>query len=245
MVEPILIAKTAEGEDIVLLPKMANRHGLITGGEGTGKTYTAFRIVRAFTEQGIPAVMSGTKLEETGLRELFGEAEAAELPALYSKFCLWTLSNLRDSIPITESDLADPTMVIVFDNAELLFRDAPPERVDSFELALRHLRPKGVGVFFVTRDPADIPDKLLTQLGNRIQHALPSDTEKQRKSLSMAAEMFRAAADLDIATAISELGVGEVVVSMLDDKGFSLPPRRATIPAPQHVLDQQAETAAG
>ena len=152
-------------------------------------------------------------------------------PRLYATFLLWMLSELFETLPEV-GDLDKPKLVFFFDEAHLLFKDAPDALVERIELVVRLVRSKGVGVYFVTQNPLDIPDAVLGQLGNRVQHALRAFTPRDQKAVKSAAETMRAKPGLDIATAITELAVGEALVSLLDEKGrpsvtervFVLPP---------------------
>jgi len=139
-------------------------------------------------------------------------------PQLYATFLLWMLSELYETLPEV-GDLDKPKLVFFFDEAHLLFKDAPTALVDRIELVVRLVRSKGVGVYFVTQNPLDIPDTVLGQLGNRVQHALRAFTPRDQKAVKAAAETMRAKPGLDIATAITELAVGEALVSLLDEKG--------------------------
>ena len=152
-------------------------------------------------------------------------------PRLYATFLLWMLSELFEQLPEV-GDLEKPKLVFFFDEAHLLFKDAPAALVERIELVVRLVRSKGVGVYFVTQNPLDIPDTVLAQLGNRVQHALRAFTPRDQKAVKAAASTMRAKPGLDIETAITELAVGEALVSMLDEKGrpsitervFVLPP---------------------
>jgi len=152
-------------------------------------------------------------------------------PRLYATFLLWMLSELFETLPEV-GDLDKPKLVFFFDEAHLLFKDAPSALVERIELVVRLVRSKGVGVYFVTQNPLDIPDTVLGQLGNRVQHALRAFTPRDQKAVKAAADTMRPKAGLDIAMAITELGVGEALVSLLDEKGrpcitervFVLPP---------------------
>jgi len=152
-------------------------------------------------------------------------------PRLYATFLLWMLSELFETLPEV-GDLEKPKLVFFFDEAHLLFKDAPAALVERIELVVRLVRSKGVGVYFVTQNPLDIPDAVLGQLGNRVQHALRAFTPRDQKAVKAAAETMRAKPGLDISTAITELAVGEALVSLLDEKGrpsvtervFVLPP---------------------
>jgi DNA helicase HerA-like ATPase len=141
-----------------------------------------------------------------------------QYPKLYATFLLWLLSELFEELPEV-GDPDKPRLVFFFDEAHLLFDDAPKALVDKVEQVVRLIRSKGVGVYFVTQNPLDIPDAILGQLGNRIQHALRAFTPRDQKAVRAAAETFRANPSFDAAEAIKELGVGEALVSMLGGKG--------------------------
>ncbi|MEN9842787.1 MAG: hypothetical protein RLZZ612_616 [Pseudomonadota bacterium] len=382
MTEPMLIARNAKAE-CALLPDKANRHGLITGATGTGKTVTLQTMAEAFSRQGVPVFMADIKGDLTGMSQpghlsdkmaqilasrklptpeatafpvtlwdVFGEqghpvrATVSDLgplllsrmlnlndtqagvlqlvfkvaddqglllldmkdlrsmcqfigdnaknftteygnisaasigaiqrallqvseqggdvffgepmldmadfmqtvngkgvinilaadklmnaPRLYATFLLWMLSELFEMLPEV-GDLDKPKLVFFFDEAHLLFADAPKVLIERIELVVRLVRSKGVGVYFVTQNPLDIPDTVLAQLGNRVQHALRAFTPKDQKAVKATAQTMRPQPGLDIEAAITELAVGEALVSFLDDKGrpclteraFVLPP---------------------
>jgi len=139
-------------------------------------------------------------------------------PRLYATFLLWMLSELFEQLPEV-GDLDQPKLVFFFDEAHLLFNEAPKALVERIELVVRLVRSKGVGVYFVTQNPLDIPDTVLAQLGNRVQHALRAFTPRDQKAVKSAASTMRANPKLDVEQAITELAVGEALVSFLDDKG--------------------------
>jgi uncharacterized protein len=139
-------------------------------------------------------------------------------PRLYATFLLWMLSELFEQLPEV-GDLDQPKLVFFFDEAHLLFNEAPKALVERIELVVRLVRSKGVGVYFVTQNPLDIPDTVLAQLGNRVQHALRAFTPRDQKAVKAAASTMRPNPGLDIETAITELAVGEALVSLLDEKG--------------------------
>ena len=139
-------------------------------------------------------------------------------PGLYATFLLWMLSELFEQLPEV-GDLDQPKLVFFFDEAHLLFNDAPKALIERIELVVRLVRSKGVGVYFVTQNPLDIPDTVLAQLGNRVQHALRAFTPRDQKAVKAAASTMRANPGLDIETAITELAVGEALVSLLDERG--------------------------
>ena len=382
MAEPILIAKK-DAAEYFLLPQMANRHGVITGATGTGKTVTLQRLAEGFSARGVPVFMADVKgdltgisqpgsmtgkigdrmkllgmddvkfegspvtlwdvfgkqghplratvsemgplliarilqlndtqegvltlafkvadengwvlvdlkdlqslllfvgenaeeftmkygnvskasigaiqrgllqLEQQGAEQFFGEPavkledfiqtlsgkgvlnllaadDLINSPKLYSTFLLWLLSELFEMLP-EAGDLDKPKLVFFFDEAHLLFNDAPPSLVEKIEQVVRLIRSKGVGVYFVTQSPADIPDKVLAQLGNRVQHALRAYTPKEQEAVKIAAKSFRENPAVDTVKAITELGVGEALVSMLDEKGVPTMVDRAFIVPP-------------
>ena len=382
MAQPLVIAKSGE-LDLALLPQMANRHGLITGATGTGKTVTLQTLAERFSDIGVPCFMSDVKgdlsgialaggdnakvterverlglaehryrdhpvtlwdpfgemghpvratvsdlgplllarmlelnetqtgvlnlvfkvaddnglllldlkdlramlqyvgdnaktftteygnisaasvgaiqrgllsLESQGGEKIFGEPmlDIADLmqtergrgvinilsadqlmraPKLYATLLLWLLSELFENLP-EAGDLDKPKLVFFFDEAHLLFNDAPAALVDKIEQVVRLIRSKGVGVYFVTQNPTDVPDKVLSQLGNRVQHALRAFSPRDQKAVKAAAETMRGNPALDEAAAITELGVGEALVSFLDEKGRPGVVERALIVPP-------------
>jgi uncharacterized protein len=382
MAEPILVAKK-DAAEFFLLPQMANRHGVITGATGTGKTVTLQRLAESFSSRGVPVFMADIKgdltgvsqpgsmsgkigermtmlgltdvkfegapvtlwdvfgkqghplratvsemgpllvsrilqlndtqegvltiafrvadengwllidlkdlqsllnyvgenaeeftlkygnvskasigaiqrgllqLENQGAAQFFGEPavkledfiqtisgqgvlnilaadDLINSPKLYSTFLLWLLSELFEMLP-EAGDLDKPKLVFFFDEAHLLFNDAPASLVEKIEQVVRLIRSKGVGVYFVTQSPADIPDKVLAQFGNRVQHALRAYTPKEQEAVRIAAKSFRENPAVDTVKAITELGVGEALVSMLDEKGVPTIVDRAFIVPP-------------
>ncbi len=393
MTPPLLIAK-ADGRDIALLPALANRHGLITGATGTGKTVTLQKLAESFAGIGVPVFVADVKgdlsgvgaagtasdklmarlnaigidsftpvnnttvfwdvfgeaghpvratisdmgpvllarllnlndtqsgvlqivfrvaddnglllldlkdlramvqftgenaktiktqygnvsaasigaiqrglltLEEEGGDQFFGEPmlDIADLmqtdaagrgvinvlaadrlynsPKLYSTFLLWLLSELFEHLPeIGNPD--KPKLVFFFDEAHLLFDDAPKPLLDKVEQVVRLIRSKGVGVYFVTQNPLDVPDEVLGQLGNRVQHALRAFTPRDQKAVKTAAETMRANPDFDAVKAITELGVGEALISFLDEKGRPSIVERCSVIAPGSRLGPMADT---
>ncbi len=160
------------------------------------------------------------KVDENGrgIINIFAADKLIHSPALYSTFLLWMLAELFEQLP-EAGDLDKPKLVFFFDEAHLLFNDAPAALTDKVEQVVRLIRSKGVGVYFVTQNPLDVPEKILGQLGNRVQHALRAFTPRDQKAVQAAAETMRANPKFDAATAITELGVGEALVSFLDEKG--------------------------
>ncbi|NKE71359.1 helicase HerA-like domain-containing protein [Candidatus Manganitrophus noduliformans] len=383
MPQPILIAK--EEHDLTLLPKMANRHGLVAGATGTGKTVTLQTLAERFSRIGVPVFMADVKgdlsgigapgeehprimervrqlgladfrfapcpvvfwdvfgrlghplrttisemgplllgrllnlnetqsgvltlvfkiadddglllldlkdlramlqyvgdnaknfatrygnvsaasigaiqrgllaLEEQGGDAFFGEPalnlddlmqtdekgqgvvnilvadKLIHAPKLYATFLLWLLAELFERLPEV-GDLEKPKLVFFFDEAHLLFNDAPKALLDKIEQVVRLIRSKGVGVYFVSQNPLDIPEAVLGQLGNRIQHALRAFTPRDQKAVKAAAQTFRSNPKLDVEAAIMELGVGEALVSLLDEKGRPGIVERALIVPPE------------
>ncbi len=386
MTEPLLLARHGDSE-IALLPRMANRHGLITGATGTGKTVTLQTLAEGFSRIGVPVFLADVKgdlagiarpggdnpkvaeriaqlgltdfnyqgnpvtfwdafgaaghpvratvsdmgplllgrmlglnetqagvlaltfkiaddaglllldmkdlramlqfvgdnarqftteygnvsaasigaiqralltLESQGGERVFGEPmlDIADLiqtvdgrgvvnilaadklmlaPKVYATLLLWLLSELYENLPEV-GDLDKPKLVFFFDEAHLLFDDAPRALVDKIEQVVRLIRSKGVGVWFITQNPADIPDSVAGQLGNRVQHALRAYTPKDQKAVRAAAETLRNNPNLDEVAAITELGVGEALVSLLDEKGKPGVVERAWIVPPRSRL---------
>ncbi len=384
MTAPLLIAKN-EKHELVLLPQMANRHGLITGATGTGKTVTLQSLAESFSRIGVPVFLSDIKgdlsgisktgggnakvmarveqlkleefanrafpvtfwdvfgemghpvratvsdmgplllgrmlnlndvqqgvltlvfkiaddsgmmlldfkdlramvqhvgenakdftteygnistasigaiqrglleLENQGAEKFFGEPmlniddlmqtdskgpgivnilaadKLMQAPKVYSTLLLWLLSELFENLP-EAGDLEKPKLVFFFDEAHLLFNDAPAALVDKIEQVVRLIRSKGVGVYFVTQNPADVPDKILSQLGNRVQHALRAFSVRDQKAVRAAAETMRDNPELDEQATITELGVGEALISLLNEKGTPTIVERAFIVPPR------------
>jgi hypothetical protein len=152
-------------------------------------------------------------------------------PKIYAAFLLWLLSELFEALPEV-GDPDKPRLVFFFDEAHLLFDDAPEALLEKIEQVVRLIRSKGVGVYFVTQNPLDVPETVLGQLGNRVQHALRAFTPRDQKAVKTAAETLRPNPALDAAKAITELAVGEALVSFLDEKGRPTVVERAWILAP-------------
>ena len=152
-------------------------------------------------------------------------------PKLYATFLLWLMSELFETLPEV-GDLDRPKLVFFFDEAHLLFDDASPALLDTIEQVVRLIRSKGVGIYFITQNPIDIPEAVAGQLGNRVQHALRAFTPKDQKAVRAAAETFRANPAIDVATAITELKVGEALVSLLQADGSPSPVARTLIAPP-------------
>jgi len=173
-----------------------------------------------------------TDLSGRGVVSVLAADQLILKPRLYSSFLLWLLSELFENLPEV-GDLDRPRMVFVFDEAHLLFDDAPSALRERVEQVVRLIRSKGVGVYFCSQFPDDVPNEILGQLGNRIQHALRAFTPRDQKAVRTAAETFVPNPKLDVAQVISQLGVGEALVSMLADKGVPMPVERALICPPR------------
>ena len=185
---------------------------------------------------GEPALeLSDLLRTEPGGRGIINVLAADQLilkPKLYSSFLLWLLSELFENLPEV-GDLDKPKLVFCFDEAHLLFDDAPPALRQRVEQVVRLIRSKGVGVYFCSQFPDDVPNEILGQLGNRIQHALRAYTPRDQQAVRTAAETFVANPKLDVAEVISQLAVGEALVSTLLDKGIPMPVERALICPPR------------
>jgi uncharacterized protein len=166
-----------------------------------------------------------------GVINILSADKLMENPQLYATFLLWLLAELFEKLPEV-GDLDKPKLVFFFDEAHLLFNDAPKPLLDKIEQVVRLIRSKGVGVYFVTQNPLDVPDKVLAQLGNRVQHALRAFTPRDQKAVRAAAETFRPNPKLDTAQVITELGKGEALVSFLEGNGTPSMVERALVAPP-------------
>jgi DNA helicase HerA-like ATPase len=176
-------------------------------------------MITDFSGQGVISILDVTQLMHTS-------------PKLYSTFLLWLLSELFEQLPEV-GDADKPKMVLFFDEAHLLFDRAPRALLDKVEQVVRLIRSKGVGVFFISQNPLDIPEDILGQLGARIQHALRAFTPRDKKAVKAAAQTFRQNPEIDTQTAITQLGIGEALVSVLDEKGSPTPVERVLIRPPE------------
>lgn len=247
-----LVFKVADDNGLLLLDLKDLRAMLAFVGENAKEFTTDYGNVSAAS---IGAIQRGLlALESQGGDRIFGEPmlNIADLmqteqgkgvinilsadrlmqsPKMYATLLLWLLSELFENLP-EAGDLDKPKLVFFFDEAHLLFTDAPDALVEKIEQVVRLIRSKGVGVYFVTQNPADVPDRVLSQLGNRVQHALRAFSPRDQKAVKAAAQTMRDNPLLNEETAITELGVGEALVSFLDEKGrpgvveqaFILPP---------------------
>lgn len=249
-----LVFRVADDEGLMLLDLKDLRSMLAAVSENRkeiGKQYGAV------STSSVASIQRGLLvLEEAGADRFFGEP-ALELkdfmrtavngrgivnilaadklindPRLYATALLWLLAELFEEMP-EEGDPDKPKLVFFFDEAHLLFDDAPKALMDKIEQVVRLIRSKGVGVFFVTQSPLDIPDDVLGQLGNKVQHALRAYTPRDQKAVKVVAETFRANPKLDTATVITELGTGEALVSTLDHKGRPQPVEKTLVRPPE------------
>jgi uncharacterized protein len=249
-----LVFKIADDQGLLLLDLKDLRAMLQHVGENARQFTTEYGNISAAS---IGAIQRGLlTLEQQGGERFFGEPalnlddllqtdsagqgmvnilaadKLMQSPKLYATFLLWLLSELFERLP-EAGDLEKPKLVFFFDEAHLLFADAPKVLLEKIEQVVRLIRSKGVGVYFISQNPLDIPDIVLGQLGNRVQHALRAFTPRDQKAVEAAAQTFRANPKLDVATVITELGTGEALVSFLDAKGapgmveraFVCPPR--------------------
>jgi DNA helicase HerA-like ATPase len=248
-----LVFKIADDNGLLLLDTKDLRSMLQNVGDNAADYRTTYGNISAAS---IGAIQRGLiSLEEQGGDKFFGEPmlniddllqtdakgkgivnilaadKLMNAPQMYAVFLLWLMSELFENLPEV-GDLEKPKLVFFFDEAHLLFNEAPKELLQKIEQVVRLIRSKGVGVFFITQNPLDIPDTVLGQLGNRVQHALRAYTPRDQKAVKAAAETFRPNPAIDTAQVITELGVGEALVSFLDEKGrpniveraFILPP---------------------
>lgn len=173
-----------------------------------------------------------TAADGRGVINILAAERLMQRPRVYATFLLWLLSELFEALPEV-GDRDQPRIVFFFDEAHLLFDHAPAALLEKIEQVVRLIRSKGVGVYFISQNPLDIPDRILGQLGNRIQHALRAFTPRDQKAVKAAAETFRSNAELDVETAITELKVGEALISMLDASGAPTPVERALVVPPR------------
>jgi hypothetical protein len=176
-----------------------------------------------------------THSDGRGIINILSADQLINRPKVYATFLLWLLAELFERLPEV-GDLEKPKMVFFFDEAHLLFEDTPEALLEKIEQVVRLIRSKGVGVYFVTQNPKDIPDKVLAQLGNRVQHALRAFTPQEQKAVKIMAQTFRPNPQLNIEQVITELGVGEALISFLEEKGTPAVVDRAFVCPPQSRL---------
>ncbi len=251
-----LVFKIADDKGLLLLDLKDLRAALSYVGENASQFTTDYGNI---SPASIGAIQRGLlALEQQGGDKFFGEPALAlddlmqtdagkgvinilaadkllSSPRLYSTFLLWMLSELFEHLPEV-GDRDKPKLVFFFDEAHLLFNESPKELLEKIEQVVRLVRSKGVGVYFVTQNPLDIPDTVLGQLGNRVQHALRAYTPRDQKAVKAAAETFRANPAINVESVITELGVGEALVSFLDEKGRPTIVERAFICPPQSQI---------
>ncbi|MCX7814117.1 MAG: DUF853 domain-containing protein [Tepidimonas ignava] len=251
-----LVFKIADDQGLLLLDLKDLRAMLQHVGDNARQFTTEYGNISAAS---VGAIQRGLlTLEQQGAERFFGEPmlDIADLmqtvdgrgvvnilaadklltaPRLYGAFLLWLLSELFEALPEV-GDLDKPKLVFFFDEAHLLFADASPVLLERIELVVRLIRSKGVGVYFVTQNPLDVPDSILGQLGNRIQHALRAYTPRDQKVVKATAQTMRPKPGLDLERAITELGVGEALVSLLDAKGRPSETERAWVLPPASRL---------
>jgi uncharacterized protein len=248
-----LIFKVADDNGLLLLDLKDLRAMLQFAGENAKELRTGYgnisaasigAIQRALLEieqQGGAAFFGEPMLDVDNLMRTAGDGrgtvnilaadELIRSPKLYTTFLLWLLSEIYERLPEI-GDVEKPTLVFFFDEAHLLFDDAPAALLEKVEQVVRLIRSKGVGVYFITQSPADVPDAVLGQLGNRVQHALRAFTPRDQKAVKTAAETLRPNPKLKAEKVITELGVGEALVSLLDEKGRPSIVERAFIVPP-------------
>jgi DNA helicase HerA-like ATPase len=248
-----IVFKVADEQGLLLLDLADLRSLLTFAAENAKDISTRYGLISA---QSVAAIQrSLLKLEQDGADHFFGEPalELADLmrqdmsgrgvinilaaeqlimkPRLYSTFLLWLLSELFEQLPEV-GDLDQPKLVFFFDEAHLLFDDAPPALQQRVEQVVRLIRSKGVGVYFCSQNPDDVPGNILGQLGNRVQHALRAFTPRDQKAVKAAAETFVANPDLDVVKAIGQLGVGEALASTLGEGGVPAPVQQILVASP-------------
>jgi uncharacterized protein len=235
-----LVFKIADDQGLLLLDLKDLRAALNFVGENSSQFITAYGNVSAASVGAIQRNL--LTLEQQGAADFFGEPAlnlddflqtdpegrgqinilAAErlmqAPRAYAAMLLWMLSELFERLPEV-GDLEKPKLVFFFDEAHLLFTDIPRALEEKIEQVVRLIRSKGVGIYFISQNPLDLPDKILGQLGNRVQHALRAFTPRDQKALKVAAETFRTNPRLDTERVLTELAVGEALVSLLDERG--------------------------
>ncbi|HGM4775913.1 TPA: helicase HerA-like domain-containing protein [Serratia marcescens] len=252
-----LVFKIADDNALLLLDMKDLRAMVQFVGDNAKQFQTQYGNISAAS---IGAIQRGLlTLEEQGANQFFGEPmldindlmktdanghgvinllaadKLINQPKLYSVFLLWLLAELFEHLPEV-GDPEQPKLVFFFDEAHLLFNDAPAALLTKIEQVVRLIRSKGVGIYFVTQNPLDIPDSVLGQLGNRVQHALRAFTPRDQKAVKTAAQTLRANPAFDAETAITELGVGEALVSFLDEKGRPNVVERAMVIAPESKM---------
>lgn len=263
-----IVFRIADDEGLLLLDTKDLR-AMLNYVSDNNKEYTS--MYGSLPKQSINSILRNlSALEEQGADQFFGEPaldihdwfrmdyqgrgminilhseSLINNPMMYSTFMLWMLSELFEIMP-EAGDCDKPKMVFFFDEAHLLFDDAPKALMQKLEQVIKLVRSKGVGIYFITQSPRDIPDGILAQLGNKIQHALHAYTPSEQKAVKAAADSFRTNPALNTKEALGQLGIGEALVSFLDEKGIPEMVKRARILPPQslmgpiHDSDRQSE----
>ncbi len=252
-----LVFRMADDSGLLLLDLKDLRKMVEYAGENRSRYTTEYGHI---SPASIGAIQRGLLvLEEQGVEKFFGEPalnlmdfiqtdergrgvvnilaadKLMQSPTLYSTFLLWLLAELFEQLPET-GDPEKPRLLFFFDEAHLLFSECPKVLIEKIEQVVRLIRSKGVGVYFITQNPLDVADKVLGQLGNRIQHAIRAYTPKDLKAVKAAAETFRVNPAIRVEEAITQLGVGEALVSFLDEKGVPSMVERARIVPPQSQI---------
>jgi DNA helicase HerA-like ATPase len=248
-----LVFKIAENESLELVDLKDLRKLLEYAGNNAARYAPAYGNISMTSVGAIQRGILG--LEHEGATTFFGEPALAvdallrtesgkgvinilaserliDSPRVYAAFLVWIMTNLFEHLPEV-GDPRKPELVFFFDEAHLLFTGAPRALVEKVERVVRLIRSKGVGIYFISQSPSDIPDSILGQLGNRVQHALRAFTPKDQKTVRAVAETFRVNPGLDVAGAVTELGIGEALISLLDNKGTPSPVERAFVLPPQ------------
>lgn len=256
--------RIADEEGMLLLDLKDLRALLISMGERASEISSEYGNV---SKQSIGAIQrSLLRLEDQGADQFFGEPalelsdfmrtdmdgkgyinilaadQLMQSPRLYGTFLLWLLSELFEELP-EAGDSSKPKLVFFFDEAHLLFEDAPKALIQKVEQVVRLIRSKGVGIYFVTQNPQDVPESVLGQLGNRVQHALRAFTPKQKKFIKAASETYRENPKFDTSSVMTEMGVGEALVSTLEKKGVPSVVERTLIRPPMSFLGVASESA--
>ena len=218
--------------------EVSTRYGLVSGASIGAIQRALLRLEQGGGAQffGEPALeladFMRRDLSGRGIVNVLSAEQLVLRPRLYSNFLLWLLSELFETLPEV-GDVELPKLVFVFDEAHLLFDDCPPALLQRIEQVVRLIRSKGVGVFFCSQNPDDIPGNVLGQLGNRFQHALRAYTPREQKAVRSAAETFVPNPNIDVAEVIGQLGIGEALVSTLQDKAVPMPVQRTLIAPPR------------
>ena len=240
--DDITIGSTMSGKEVKLLASMGCRHGLITGATGTGKTTTLRLLAEGFAQMGSQVIITDIKgdvsgivgaLDNVHIYDVYGKC-GTRFPIMLQDLKTDVISRLLDKMfQLPEcGELEAPKAVIFFDEAHLLFRNTSKQVIERIEQTVKLIRSKGVGVYFISQNPKDIPDAVLAQLGNRIQHGLRAYTPNEWKGLRTASSSFRPNPRFDTMETIQKLGIGEALVSCLDEHGVPQVVEKVKVTAP-------------